>query len=211
MYTPRSFRVEDLPTLHELIRRYSFGTLISHDGSRTVATHLPFMIDASRGPNGTLIAHMARANPQWKSWAEDTEVLAIFQGPHAYVTPDWYEDKETVPTWNYATVHAYGRPDVVHDPEALRPMVDALVDLHESAAQSDWDPALMEGVMHSELQAIVGFEIPIASIEGKFKYNQNRSRADQEGVATALERSSDALEAEAGAIMRRNLHGQSPK
>jgi transcriptional regulator len=96
MYTPRSFRVEHLPTLHALIRDFSFGVLISADGGRPIATHLPFMVAPDRGPHGTLIAHMARANPHWKGWTEDTETLAIFQGPHAYISPGWYEDQETV-------------------------------------------------------------------------------------------------------------------
>jgi len=201
MYTPRSFRVEHLPTLHALIREYSFGILVSQDGDRPVATHLPFMVDEDRGPNGTLIAHMARANSHWKSWTDDTQVMAIFQGPHAYISPAWYDDQETVPTWNYATVHAYGRPHQIHDPARLRPMVERLVDIHERG----WDRSQMESVMHVELQAIVGFEIPIDSIEGKFKFNQNRSREDQEGVVRALEGSAEALERDTAEIMRQNV------
>ena len=207
MYTPRSFRVEDISVLHQLIRDYSFGILVSQDGARPIATHLPFMVDPDRGTNGTLIAHMARANPHWKSWSERTTVMAIFQGPHAYISPAWYEAQQTVPTWNYATVHACGRPRLVHEPAELRPMVEALMDIHETAAGSDWERDLMETVMGVELQAIVGFEIPIDSIEGKFKFNQNRSREDQEGAAAALEGSDDPLERDAGAIMRRNLDG----
>ena len=206
VYTPRSFRMEDLSVLHDLIRDYSFGTLISQDGDRPVATHLPFMLDPARGgPSGTLISHMARANPQWKSWTPETRVLTIFQGPHAYVTPGWYETQETVPTWNYATVHAYGTPQLIHDPAELRPLVTDLVGLHEGHAQSGWDPASMESVIEMELRAIVGFTIPIDSIEGKFKFSQNRSRADQRGVADGLEASTDPLEQAAGAMMRRNL------
>lgn len=209
MYTPRSFRVEHLPTLHALIREYSFGILVSQEGNRPVATHLPFMVDADRGPNGTLIAHMARANRHWKSWTDDTQVMTIFQGPHAYISPAWYEDQETVPTWNYATVHAYGRPRQIHDPVSLRPMVEALVDLHDGYSEAGWDRSQMESVMHIELQAIVGFEIPIDSIEGKFKFNQNRSREDQEGVVRALEASKDELQRDVAAIMRQNVEGDS--
>ncbi len=208
MYTPPSFRIDDLAVLHALIREHSFGILVSQHGDRPVATHLPFHIDPGRGgPYGTLIAHMARANPQWKSWTDQTRVLAIFQGPHAYVSPGWYESQETVPTWNYATVHAGGTPRVIHDPDALRPLVTALVDLHEDHAGSGWDRGLMEPGMPAELKAIVGFEIPIDTLEGTFKFNQNRSRADQRGVADHLERSADPVERAAGAIMRRNLDG----
>ncbi len=207
MYTPRSFRVEDLPALHALIREHSFGILVSQEGDRPLATHLPFMVDPDRGPNGTLLAHMARANPHWKGWSESTTVMAIFQGPHAYVSPAWYVDQETVPTWNYAVVHAYGTPRLIHDPVELRPMVEALVETHEPAAGKVWDRTLMESVMGVELQAIVGFEIPIDRIEGKFKFNQNRSREDQAGVAEALERSDDPVGRAVAAIMRANLEG----
>ena len=206
MYTPRSFQVDDLQVLHQLIREYSFGTVVSHDGKRSVASHLPFMVDPTRGgPNGCLVSHMARANPQWASWSEDTEVLAIFQGPHAYVSPGWYESQATVPTWNYAAVHVYGTPRVIHEPSELGPIVRALVDLHEGHVASGWDRTLMETVVPAALGAIVGFEVPIASIEGKFKFNQNRSEADQRGVAARLEGSSDPMERSAAAIMRRNL------
>lgn len=206
LYTPRSFRVEDVATLHQLIRDYSFGTLVTQDGDRPVATHLPFMIDPSRGgPRGTLVSHMARANPHWKSWTQRTRVLTIFQGPHAYVSPGWYDEQRTVPTWNYATVHAYGTPRLIHDPDELRTIVTELVGLHEDAVDSGWDRSLMESVLGTELRAIVGFEVPIDSLEGKFKFSQNRSAADQLGVARGLEGSEDPLERSAAAIMRRNL------
>ena len=208
MWTPRTFRVDDLPTLHALIREHSFGLLVSQSEGRPLGTHLPFMIDPDRGPHGTLIAHMARANPHWKSWSEGTVVMAVFQGAHAYISPEWYKQKETVPTWNYATVHAYGVPRLIHDPDALRPMVEALVDLHETQAASNWDRGQMEAVMGVELQAIVGFEIPIDQIQGKYKFNQNRSAEDQSGVADALERSPNAIDRAVAAIMRENLRGQ---
>jgi transcriptional regulator len=208
MYTPRSFRVEDRSVLHALIREHSFGILTSQDGGRPVATHRPFMLEPDRGgPNGTLIAHMARANPQWKSWTPETVVLAVFQGAHTYVSPGWYESQETVPTWNYAAVHVYGRPRLIHDPDELRPLVTRLMELHEAHAQSGWDPKLMEPVMAAELRAIVGFEIPIDAVGGKLKFNQNRSQADQRRVIERLEGSPDPLGRASADIMRRNLSG----
>ena len=205
MWTPRSFRVEDKAVLHDLIRQFSFGVLFSQSPDGPVATHLPFMIDGDRGPNGTLIAHMARANPHWKSWTEETELLAVFQGPHAYISPAWYEDQETVPTWNYATLHAYGRPNVIHDPDQLRPMVTRLVDLHEGGLDYPWDSSQMESVMEVELKAIVGFEIPIDRMEGKYKFNQNRSVADQRGVAEVLGGSDEPALRAVGEIMSDNV------
>lgn len=217
VYNPRSFRVDDLPRLHALIRDYSFGVLFSHDGDGPVASHLPFMVDPDRGPHGTLIAHMARANPQWKSWTPETRVLAVFQGPHAYISPAWYREQETVPTWNYATVHVTGTPRLILEPDLLRPMVEALLEIHENAPVPGtggpprapdgvpWDAALMEAVMETELKAIAGFEIPIDRIEGKFKLSQNRSPEDQAGVADALARSDDPMMRDVAGIMKRNL------
>lgn len=217
VYNPRSFRVEDLPTLHRVITDFSFATLFSDGEDGPVASHLPFMIDAERGPHGTLIAHMARANPQWRSWTADTRVLAVFQGPHAYVSPAWYRDQVTVPTWNYATVHVTGRPHLIHEPDRLRPMVEDLLQLHESGRVpgtdsgpvdrhgAPWDKSLKDPVMEIELKAIAGFEIPIDRIEGKFKFNQNRSREDQTGVADALAQSSDPMMRDVVEIMRSNL------
>lgn len=205
MWTPRPFRQEDVQTLHALMRRHNFAVLFSQADGRPYATHLPFMIDENRGPYGTLVGHMARANPHWKRFDDATQVLVVFQGPHAYISPSWYEDQVTVPTWNYAAVHAYGIPRLIHEPERLRPMVGELTRLHETAVGSTWDLDQAKPVMDTELKAIVGFEIPIDRLEGKYKFNQNRSRADQEGVIRALERATDPLERDVAAIMRSNV------
>ncbi|KAB2904834.1 MAG: FMN-binding negative transcriptional regulator [Anaerolineae bacterium] len=200
MYIPNSFKEENVDILHELMERYNFATLFSqHDGT-PFATHLPFMLDRTRGKYGTLIAHFARANPQWKQLAET--VLAVFQGAHTYVSPAWYENQVTVPTWNYAVVHAYGKPTLIHDLAVLRGIVERLVSQHEIYG---WNIQNAEPIMESQLQAIVGVEIPIERLEGKYKFNQNRAVADQLGVIRALENSSDPLQRETTAIMRHNL------
>lgn len=206
MYLPRSFRVDDVQVLHELIEAHSFGTLFSTFEGASVASHLPFMVDPNRGDRGTLIAHFARANKHWKHFQDGGEALAVFQGPHAYISPAWYEQQVTVPTWNYAVVHAYGTPRLIHDPAALRSMVIGLVDLHEGTGPAAaWDVAKAEPVMEAELKAIVGFELEIDRIEGKFKFNQNRSRADQAGVAHHLSTSTDPTEQAVAEIMSSNL------
>jgi transcriptional regulator len=202
MYTPRSFKVEELLVLHSFMEQHSFATIVSVADGVPSATHLPFLIDTTRGEFGTLRVHMARANPLWKAWTADTTVLVIFTGPHAYISPDWYQDQVTVPTWNYSAVHVYGRPQPLADQGALRLLVTQQVQLYEEKEGSLWDQSLMEGVMHTELQAIVGFEIPIERIEGKYKFNQNRSLADQQGVVAALERSGCPFKKAAGAFMR---------
>jgi len=209
VYTPRSYRNDDLGELHALIRRYNFATLFTHRGGESFATHLPFMIDGQRGRFGTLIAHMARANPHWSAFEGAAPSLVVFMGPHAYISPAWYEEQATVPTWNYAVVHATGTPRLVVETARLRAMVLRLVDNHEAPLGHPWNVSQAEAVLGAELKAIVGFEIPIDRLEGKFKLNQNRSRADQEGVVRALEASTDASEREIARLMREQL-GNSP-
>jgi transcriptional regulator len=205
MYNPRSYRNEDRDELFALIRGYNFATLFTHKGGESFATHLPFMIDAERGVHGTLIAHMARANPHWRAFEGAPPSLVVFVGPHAYISPAWYEEQDTVPTWNYAVAHATGTPRLVTGETELRAMVMRLVDTHEAPLGRPWDVSRAESVIDRELKAIVGFEIPIDRLEGKFKMNQNRSRADQEGVVRALEASGDPAEREIARRMRESL------
>jgi transcriptional regulator len=203
MYTPRSFKVEDLQTAHLFMKQHSFATLVSVTDGTPSATHLPFVLDSALGSNGTLRGHMARANPLWKSWTEQSQVLVIFTGPHAYISPSWYEQQVTVPTWNYSAVHAYGRPKLMDDFETLQSLVVQQVAIYEDAENSSWDRSLMTGVMATELKAIVGFEIEIERLEAKFKFNQNRSLSDQAGVVAALERSACPFKQAAGTFMRK--------
>jgi len=207
MYVPPRFKQDDLHKLYDLMRRYNFATLFSQADGAPFATHLPFLLDSDRGPYGTLIAHMARANPHWQTWREQTQVLVAFQGPHAYISPSWYAQDELVPTWNYAVAHAYGKPRLVHEPEALLPMVQALVNRHSIKGPQDLNSS--KAILLPQLRAIVGFEIPIDKLEGKFKFNQNRSRADQLGVVEALKGSSDPMEREVARIMQENLRAPS--
>jgi len=186
MYIPDAFAETDLDRLHDLIEAYDFAMLITDAAPAPLVSHLPFMLDRANGPNGTLRAHMARGNPHWQSF--DGEALVVFHGPHSYVSPTWYEpDAPAVPTWNYAVVHAYGTPRIVDDPQEIRAHQERLVATHEAGRSPSWDmagqpPAYIEGM----LKGIVGFEIPIARLEGKFKLSQNRSAADQRRVAQAL-------------------------
>src|SRR5688572_31558658 len=139
MYIPSSFRADNPAELQTLMRRHNFAILVTQQysspgsdrGGAPFATHLPFLLEAERGPRGTLLAHMARANPQWRDFAAGQEALVIFQGPHAYISPSWYEVHPSMPTWNYAAIHAYGVPRVVDDRDRLYRMLEALVDTHE--------------------------------------------------------------------------------
>ncbi len=193
MYIPKAFREDDLNTLYKLIQVYSFATLITQHEGVPFATHLPFILDAKRGPNGTLLGHMARANPQWHDFASEQEVMVIFQGPHAYISPSWYEVELSVPTWNYAVVHAYGIPRLVEEGEELYKLLKILVQTHEAQFENPWPFQLPEDYLQKMIRGIVGFEIEITRIEGKFKMSQNRTESERENVIAALQESSDTL------------------
>ncbi|HEX5688475.1 MAG TPA: FMN-binding negative transcriptional regulator [Roseiflexaceae bacterium] len=201
MYLPISFREDNPETLHELIRQNNFGILVTQRDGAPFATHLPFLLDSSRGPHGTLIAHLARANPQWRDFGGG-EALTIFQGPHAYITPSWYESMPSVPTWNYAVVHAYGIPRIVEDRDELYGMLERLVVNHESPRPQPWPMDLSDEYMDRMMRAVVGFEIEITRIEGKFKLSQNRSATDQQRVADELANSETPLDQAVAELMR---------
>lgn len=191
MYIPKSFAVTALPVLHDLIEADPFGLLVSAGEIAPYASHIPFLLDRDRGPQGTLVAHLARNNPQGESFAGEQELLAIFQGPHGYVSPRWYNPGNAVPTWNYAVVHAYGTPRQITDPEDIRRQQERLVATYEGADGWTMD-SQPEGYIDGMLRGIIAFEMPITRIEGKFKLSQNRPRADQITVIDRLRKSGRA-------------------
>ncbi|MBO6522579.1 MAG: FMN-binding negative transcriptional regulator [Balneolaceae bacterium] len=205
MYTPSSFKEESPDVLFELIEKYNFGILFSQHSDNPEATHLPFLVDKNRGERGTLVAHFARANKHWNNLNETKEVLAVFQGPHTYITPSWYKNRDTVPTWNYATVHVYGKPKVIHELDELRKMVTRLTHFHESQVDSNWSLEESEKSFDINLKGITGLEIEITRMEGKFKFNQNKKKEDQQGVIENLE---NLGEEEVSSIMKENLKGK---
>ena len=195
MYHPAHFTEDRVEVLHELIRRRPLATLIARHGSSIDADHVPVLIDATAGPHGTLRGHVARANSLWRAVAEGSEVLAIFQGDSHYVSPAWYPSKQVdgkvVPTWNYVVVHARGPIRYRHEPEWLRALVTTLTDTHETPRPERWRVSdAPPDYVAAMLRAIVGFEIPLAGLTGKWKMSQNRSVADREGVAAGLTRES---------------------
>ena len=193
MYIPDAFRETDRKALHQLMRQNSFATLITINGGAPLASHLPILLDSDRGDYGTLSGHMARANPQWRDFSDGREALAIFQGPHAYVSPSWYETHPSVPTWNYAVIHAYGTARLIDDRSELRKLLQASVQFYESGFEKPWAFELPEKFVEKMMDMIVGFEIPISRIEGKFKLSQNRPPADRNRVKQTLENSADPL------------------
>lgn len=192
MYIPKAFREDDLKKLYTLMQAYSFAALVTQLDGVPVATHLPFLLDTKRGPYGTLMAHMARANGQWRTFTGEQEVLVIFQGPHTYISPSWYEVELSVPTWNYAAVHAYGIPNIIEDKVALYDLLKTLIQTHEAQFEKPWDFHLPDDYLQKMMQGIVGFEIQITRLEGKFKMSQNRSASEQQRVIAALRESQDA-------------------
>jgi transcriptional regulator len=186
MYTPRHFAETRLEVLHQTIRENPFASLVSHGAGGLVATHLPFLLDPERGELGTLRAHMARANPQWRDFSSD-EVLVVFEGPHAYISPSWYAADLAVPTWNYLAVHAYGTPALLTDEAEALALLSDQVSHFESPFEQPWSAATLPSTYLDPLvKAIVAFEIPITRLEGKAKMSQNRAQ-DQIRVAGKLE------------------------
>jgi transcriptional regulator len=207
MYIPPAFREDDLEVLHALMRDYSFAVVVTQQGGVPVATHLPLLLDSERGAHGTLLGHMARANAQWTGFNGEQEALVIFQGPHTYVTPSWYGSGLNVPTWNYATVHAYGKPRLMTDQGALFTLLHTLVQTYESGFERPWKLEMPEDALQSKLKEIVGFEMEITRLEGKFKLSQNRPATDQARVAAELQANQDTMIAGVGDLMSSRRKG----
>lgn len=195
MYTPPAFRDDDRASIHATIEAAGLATLVTMTAEGLVGTPLPLFLVADEGPLGTLYGHVARANPQWRL-AATGEALAIFAGPDAYVSPGWYATKaehgRVVPTWNYAAVHARGVAEFFEDADRLRAVVARLTDRHEAGRAVPWsvDDA-PEGFVRAQLKGIVGVRLPIARLEGKAKFSQNRGAADREGVVRGLRAGGD--------------------
>jgi transcriptional regulator len=197
MYQPAPHREERLEVQHALIRAHPLGTLITVGAGGLIANPVPFILNATASPMGLLQAHIARANPQWRDHDPSIAALVIFQGPQAYVTPSWYKTKEetgkVVPTWNYVTVHAYGHMTVNEDRAWLLSQITALTNAMEKSRARPWSvtdaPA---SFVEALLEQIVGIEIPITRIEGKWKLSQNRPQADYDGVVAGLSASAAA-------------------
>ncbi len=188
MYVPASFREDSPDKLHEFIKTYSFGTLFSGSEGDFKASHLPFLLEEKAGGRGKLTGHMAKANDHWQSLA-GKEVLVVFQGPHAYISPAWYEEPDTVPTWNYVAAHVYGEYAPVTGEEKLKEILGRTVGFYEGGMSKPWDMGSLSGpFLEKMLNAIVGFEIEIRRIEGKWKLSQNHPEARRQKVVRALEK-----------------------
>ena len=206
MYTPKAFEVADLALLHAAMKQSELATLVTMTTQGLVATHLPLLLDEAKGEYGTLTGHVSRANLQWRETDPDAEALIIFLGLDTYVSPNWYPAKQetgrVVPTWNYAAIHAYGRLTFYEDPEWLRNMVTELTKRHEASFPAPWKVTDAPAVyIDSQLKAIVGFEFNIVRLEGKQKFNQNRSLEDRLGVIEGLRALGEERKSEVAELM----------
>ncbi|MCX6955722.1 MAG: FMN-binding negative transcriptional regulator [Verrucomicrobia bacterium] len=195
MYNPPHFTETRPEILHALIAAHPLGTLVTLGSTGLDANHIPFEFDpapTAAAPHGTLLAHVARANPLWRDHSATTEALVVFQGPQSYVTPTWYTETKpatgkVVPTWNYCTVHAHGPLRVIDDPAWLLALVTRLTARHECGRPAPWAVAdAPADFVAKQLAAIVGIEIPITRLAGKWKVSQNRPAADRAGIVAGL-------------------------
>ncbi|HEX9462576.1 MAG TPA: FMN-binding negative transcriptional regulator [Alphaproteobacteria bacterium] len=201
MYIPKSFAVDDPELLRAIMASHGFATLISSGPAGLVATHVPVLFEATAAGKGRMIAHLARANPHGET-LDGADVLAIFQGPHGYISPSWYAAHPAVPTWNYVAVHVYGRARLVREPERLREIVSQLVDIYEGGRPAPWRMAgLSDDYLRGMLNAIVGVEIDVERLEGKHKLSQNRDAEDRRRVIAALADSADPQDRQLAAYM----------
>ncbi|NOV02603.1 FMN-binding negative transcriptional regulator [Paenibacillus planticolens] len=207
MYIPPYFEIKDRSLMHDIIEQNGFATLISQHQNRPFATHLPLILDRT---NECLYGHVARPNPQWRELGQQ-EVLVIFQGPHSYISPSWYETSKSVPTWNYVAVHVYGQAHLIDDEQEVMASMQSLIAKYEEPDSpyelGSVDPAYLAGLN----QGIQGFKINITSMEGKAKLSQNHPAERQELVIQRLEALNRENERKIAALMKGNLESHSTR
>lgn len=210
MYVPKHHEESDRSMLHALIRAHPLGTWVTQGDGELIANHIPFLLDPARGEYGTLTGHVARANRAWQSFSRAVDSIVLFQGPQTYITPSWYPSKhahgKAVPTWNYAVVHAHGMPRAVEDPAWLLDHVSQLTASHEAGQALPWKVSdAPRDYVDRMLQSIVGIEIPITKLVGKWKVSQNRPEADRLGVVAGLLARGDAQSRQMAALVNEHV------
>jgi transcriptional regulator len=208
VYIPEYFRVRDHEDAIKFMRANPFAILISSTDAGPFATHLPLFVRAEKSDEKVVLrGHVAKANPHWRYLEQQPQCLAIFHGPHSYISPSNYTVHESVPTWNYGAVHLYGNAQVFSSPEALQGVLHELIHTFEPAYAAQW-ASLDEVFRERMLKQIVGFEIEVTKMEAKFKLNQNRSREDQENVITSLEKAEDTAVSGVARLMKEQRLGR---
>lgn len=210
MYVPKHHEETDIAVLHALIKSHPLGAWVTQSDGELLANHIPFFLDSQRGAHGTLVGHVARANRAWEVFSATVNSVVIFQGVETYITPSWYPSKhahgKAVPTWNYAVVHAHGMPRVIEDHDWLLQHVTQLTDIHEADQALPWRVSdAPEEFTERLLGAIVGIEIPIAKLAGKWKVSQNKSEPDKLGVVAGLLARDDPPSKQMAAMVNRHI------
>ena len=186
MYLPSTFKINDPSIINDLMRSYSFAQLVTNVNGIPFASHIPLLLDQVES-QGRLLGHVAKANKQWVGFDGTNEALIVFTGPHAYISPNWYTSENLVPTWNYISVHAYGKPRIISDPIDAVDVMRRLVEFYENDDTGNWSiDNLDSNFKEKKLKGIVTFEIPIDRVEGKFKLSQNRALLDRQGAIQGL-------------------------
>ncbi len=205
MYVPRHFSIDDQQAMIDFMRRHSFALLTTCAEDGPFVSHLP-LLHVDGGPHGRLVGHMARANPQWRHFASGKPALVVFWGPHAYISPSWYDTPNQVPTWNYQTVHAYGTARIVEAQDEVLATLRTLADTFESGFDAPWRmDGLPDGLAAGMTRGIVAFEIAIERLEGKAKLSQNKSVKDRQNAAEKLEALGGEDNLRTAALMRATI------
>jgi len=215
MYIRKEHRLADAAAIHALMAVHPLGAWVCTGADGLVANHVPFLLDRHRGPLGTLVGHVARANPVWRELGPARPSLVMFQGPQAYITPNWYPGKaadgQVVPTWNYVVAHAHGVARAIDDRDWLRAMLTRLTDANEATQPAPWRvgdaPA---SFIDRLLGAIVGIEIPIDRLEGKLKASQDEALADRLGTVRGLQQAQNGTAAALAALVRTAIDDDAP-
>ena len=198
MYIPEYFKSDDLSLTHDIMRKYNFATLISQVETGPTISHLPLRFSPSDSDHGFLLGHLAKPNPHWKLWSTDKRITVLFHGPHAYITPRWYEPApDNVPTWNYATVHVQGDIEIISDEAEAFNEMTALVKQHDS----NWPLELSGRHRKAMMAGIIVFKIKIQSIEAKFKLSQQQPAANRDNVIHELSKSENTVDLETARLM----------
>ena len=210
MYVPKQHEEFDLSVLHALIKAHPLGTWVTQSDGELLANHIPFLIDPARGEHGTLVGHVARANPVWKSFSSTINSVVIFQGAESYITPSWYPSKhehgKAVPTWNYAVVHGHGIPRAIENRDWLLEHLTQLTNTHEAEQALPWKVSdAPQEFTERLMQAIVGIEIPIVKLVGKWKVSQNRPEPDKIGVVAGLLNRGDSQSIAMASLVRKHV------
>ncbi len=210
MYLPNHFEEHDVAKLHAVISQHPLATWIVCADEQLEINHIPFLLDKNRGKHGTLVGHVARANPIWQRLTAECPSAILFHGEQSYISPSWYPSKQkhhkAVPTWNYIVVHAHGTARAIEDRDWLRSHVTQLSDKHESVQGEPWHISQAPGdYLDKMLSEIVGIEIPIDKLIGKFKLSQNRSTEDQRGIVSGLQSTDDGTSLAMAELIRHRL------